>query len=368
MRYGLVAVLLASAFHAFGESLPDLLRMNDGTPVANATDWAKRRAEITELLLSREYGHLPPAPGNVRVENATAVPMFEGAATKIEAVLALGPEHRHRMRVGAFIPKGGPGPFPVVLAIEPVWIEPLWPVARKMVERGYIFAGFEKHDVDRDNADRSDGVHPLYPQYDWATLAAWAWGAMRTADYVLTLEAVDPSKLIVTGHSRAGKSALLAGALDERFTMVVPHASGAGGTGSYRAAPKGCETLELITEPERFHYWFHPRLREYAGRVNELPFDQHFLMALVAPRALLTVQGLEDKWANPSGTQLMWLAAQPAFDLLDAGPKNAAFFRPGGHDTTDEDWDVLLEFADHVYFGKPLQRDLYAKPFPDLKP
>jgi dienelactone hydrolase len=368
MRYICLALLVASAFQASADTLPDLMRLNDGSTVATAQDWAKRRAEMTELLLTIEYGHLPPAPGNFRVEGAVSTPAFDGAATETTAVLALGPGHKECIHVGLFVPRGKPGPFPVVLAIEPVWIDSLLPVARKMVERGYIFAGYEKLDLDQDDADRSDGAHPLYPRYDWATLAAWAWGAMRTTDYLLTLDSVDPAKIAITGHSRAGKTALLAGALDERFALVVPHAAGAGGTGSYRVPGPSCETLELITDPKRFHYWFHPRLREYAGRESELPFDQHFLMALVSPRALLSVQGLDDKWANPSGMQLMWLAAQPAFDLLGAGPNNAAFFRPGGHDTTDEDWGVLLEYADHVFFGKPLTHDFYARPFPDVKP
>lgn len=344
--------------------LPDPLLAADGTRVATPEDWRRRREEIADLLLDYEYGRMPSAPGNIRVENATATPALDGAATELRAVLALGPGHALRVPVGLFIPRNGKGPFPTVLAIEPVWEDHLRPVARRMVERGYIFAGFRHHAFDADNADRGDGVHPLYPGYDWATLAAWAWGTMRVADYLLTLEAVDPGQLAVTGHSRCGKTALLAGALDERFALVVPHASGAGGAGCYRRSGPDCETLELITDAQRFHYWFHPRLRAFAGREDRLPFDQHFLKALVAPRALLSIEGLGDLWANPLGTQHTWAAAQPVFDLLGAGERNAVHFRPGGHDTTDEDWDTLLEFADHVFFGKPLTREYHRPAFP----
>jgi dienelactone hydrolase len=248
----------------------------------------------------------------------------------------------------------GAGPLPVVLAVEPVWQDHLLPVAKLVAKAGYIFAGYERHDLDPDNADRSDGLHPLYPDYDWASLAVWAWGASRVVDYIEQTEAADATRIVLTGHSRAGKVALLAGALDTRIALTVPHGSGAGGAGSFRIVGQGAESLAAITEPDRFHYWFHPKLAEFAGNEELLPFDQHFLRALIAPRAVASIDGLDDRWANPDGTRAMCVAAQPVFAMLGAPRSNMACFRPGGHDMTLQDWDILLAVADNVLFQKPL--------------
>jgi dienelactone hydrolase len=334
--------------------LPDPLQLQDGTRVERPEQWKARRQEIVDLILAIEYGHLPPPPESIPVTSKEVAHIDEATATLHRAVLLLGPEQNLPMQVGYYVPDRADGPFPVVLAVEPVWEEHLYPVAKKIADAGYIFAGYQRHDLDRDDADRTDGVHPRYPTYDWASLAVWAWGALRVVDYIETVESADAGQLVLTGHSRAGKVALLAGALDSRIALTVPHASGAGGAGSFRITEKGVETLELITDPERFHYWFHPNLAKFAGRVNELPFDQHFLRALVAPRAILSVDGLEDRWANPNGTRAMRDAAQPVFDLLGAPSHNLAYFRPGGHDTTMQDWDVLLSVAEHIRSEKPL--------------
>ena len=353
----LVGFTILSAGEENGQeiaTLPNPLVMNDGTPVTTPERWQQRRAEIIDLLLTYEYGHMPPPPGTVPSGEETVEHIDDAGAELYRATLLLGPNHEVPLHIGMYIPTGRSGPFPVVLAVEPVWQDHLRPVAKLVVEAGYIFAGYERHDLDQDNADRSDGLHPLYPDYDWASLAVWAWGAMRVVDYLEQVEPADAARIVLTGHSRAGKVALLAGALDQRIALTVPHASGAGGAGSYRVVEDGVETLALITDPERFHYWFHPRLAEFAGREDELPFDQHFLRALVAPRSVLSIDGLEDQWANPEGTQTMQAAAEPVFALLEAADKNLAYFRPGGHDTTMDDWIVLLAVADHVLRGTPL--------------
>ena len=348
--------------------LPDPFLMNSGKRVRTREDWAKRRGEIIESLTHYEYGHMPPLSGAISAEITEAKPIFDGGSTKTRGTLSFGPGNKLQMRVGLYVPTTKKGPFPVVLAIEPVWMQHLEPVARLVNEHGYIFAGYERHDLDRDDDDRSDGVHPLYSDYDWASLAVWAWGAMRVVDYLHTLDEVDTAHIALTGHSRAGKTALLAGALDERITLTVPHASGAGGSGSYRILGESSESLAAITDPKRFHYWFHPRLAFFAGSESRLPFDQHFLKALVAPRGLLAVEGLEDAWANPLGTQQMHVATQPVYNFLGASDKIGIYYRCGGHDTVNDDWEALLEFADHIFFGKPTTRNFDQRPFPNEKP
>ena len=160
------------------------------------------------------------------------------------------------------------------------------PIDRELIERGYVLAVYNRTDLapDQENDPRRPpgSARLAYPQYDWATLAIWAWGGMRVLDYLETLALIDPAKIVITGHSRGGKVALLAGALDQRFALVVANGSGCGGTGSFRVQSAGSETLAAITDPKRFSYWFHPRLRTFAGQVDRLPLDQHYLRALVA--------------------------------------------------------------------------------------
>lgn len=352
----------------YSRAFPDPFLREDDTRVQTPEEWRAHRAYLIERILYWEYGHMPPAPENLRATEETTETVCDGRGTLRRATLVMGPEEKVRVRCAVFLPCGTAGPAPVVLALEPVWDESLLPVARLHLERGYGFAGFDKHDLDADSADRTDGVHPLYPECDWATLAAWAWGCMRVMDYLATLEGVDAAKVALTGHSRAGKTALLAGALDERFALVAPHASGAGGAGAYRVMGRGSETLRMITLPSRFHYWFQPRLALFADRENRLPFDQHFLKALVAPRALLCIEGQDDLWANPLGSQMTTQAAQPVFEFLGAPDRNALHIRPGGHDTTMEDWAVLLDFADHVFRGAPDDPKFHTLLDADAKP
>ena len=345
--------------------LPDVFLMNNGCRVSTLEEWKQRRLEIIDTLLHYEYGHPPPAPTSVTVEGETARDTCDGKAKAYEFVLRLNGRAGFSMRAGVIIPSRGGPRFPVIVAIDPVFQTHIEATARQLVERGYAFAGFVYHDLDNDKGDRSVGIYPHYPDSDGGSLAMWAWGAMRVADYLTTRPDIDSSKMAITGHSRCGKAALLAGALDDRFGLVAPHASGAGGAGSFRIRPKGVETLELITQPSRFHYWFSPRLRQFAGKEDRLPFDQHFLEALVAPRALLTVIGLGDAWANPQGAQQTHLAALPVFEFLNAREKAALWFREGGHDEAPRDWAALCDYADFVFFGKPLGDAFRRLPFPD---
>ena len=138
-----------------------------------------------------------------------------------------------------------------------------------------------------------------YPEYDWASLAVWAWGASRVLDYLATRPDINADQAVITGHSRTGKAALLAGALDDRFALVVPNGSGCGGAGTYRNAPKGVETLKLITLPNRWKSWLQKDFGRFGDQEARLPFDQHFMRALVAPRPVLSTDGLDDRWANP---------------------------------------------------------------------
>ncbi len=274
----------------------------------------------------------------------------------------MGPENSIPVNLGMIIPNG-PGPFPVILKNDRSIFQV--PIAEEIVNRGYIVADYARTDLDPDQNNVVGPAQAAYPDYDWATLAVWAWGGMRVIDYLITLDCVDQHKIVFTGQSRGGKTALLAGAFDDRIAVTAPNGSGCGGAGSYRILGQKPENLDDITKPSRFSYWFHPRLREFVNRENQLPFDQHYLKALVAPRALISLDALGDLWANPLGTQQTYRAAQDVFDFLDATEQNGIHFRTGGHAQNEQDFRALVDFADKVLFKKNPQRQFDQLPFPE---
>ncbi len=343
------------------QDLPGPLVMNDGSLVKSVEDWNKRREEIKAMILYYEYGHMPPAPDNMKIEEVSSAIVFDGLAQEKRLLLSMGPDHQVTCNIRTVIPKSD-HPLPV-LAQNTNKLGHI-PIEKEILKRGYMIAEYLRTDLDPDEKDIIGCAQKAYPDYDWATLAVWAWGGSRLVDYLYTVDCVDKGKIAMTGHSRGGKTALLAGAMDERIALVAPNGSGCGGAGCYRIEGEGSETLAVITDPNRFAYWFHPRFRTFADKETQLPFDQHFLKALVAPRALLSTEAFGDHWANPLGTQATYLAAMPVFELLGAAGKNGIHFREGKHEHNAEDWTALLDYADLQFFGKVTMRKFNQTPFP----
>ena len=342
--------------------LPHLFVTEAGDRVASLREWRDRRHEIAEILQYYQYGHLPPRPERIEVIDQRRRDMSDIGAVEIRMTLLIGAKARLPLRMALYLPSAtaGTGPFPILIREEHALghLEEL----PSIIDRGYGFVEYAREDLDPDKAALEGPAQKAYPEYDWATLAVWAWGAMRVVDYLETRDDVRLDQLGIIGHSRGGKMALLAGALDERFALVVANGSGAGGAGSYLLEGKDSETLELITRPDRFGYWFHPRLRWYVSRRAQLPFDQHFLKALVAPRALLCTEALGDLWANPQGTKMTSRAADAVFKWYGVIGKNALHFREGQHDLTDADWTAILDYADwHLRGVRPAATDIYRR-------
>jgi len=348
------------------EELPDPFLFLDGRRVRSLEDWQERRAEMRDLILEYEYGHVPPAPGNVRVDEELESESRYGGDMLHKAMrLSMGPENKLVTTLHLYLPQQETGPHPVIVRFG---IDDKR--ARTMTRRGYAYACFEHRELDPDTEgyDVPGPAQIAYPEYDWASLAVWAWGASRVLDYLETRPDINAGQAVITGHSRTGKAALLAGALDDRFALVVPNGSGCGGAGAYRNAPKGVETLKLITLPNRWKSWLQKDFGRFSDQEVRLPFDQHFMRALVAPRPVLSTDGLDDGWANPPGTQAAWMAAQPVFDFLGVPRNNLCHFRTGGHDQSPEDYEVLLDVADHYFRGMAISSDFSLLPEPDLRP
>jgi fermentation-respiration switch protein FrsA (DUF1100 family) len=343
------------------QELPDPFQMASGRRVASVKDWSRRREEIKAMLLYYQYGHLaPPAP--VTAHETSSRKLQVAGALERQLLMGIGADQKVTFRLILTIPDGK-GPFPAIVKGDLCWERISEAMVEAAVKRGYAVAEFDRTEIAPDSADRTKGVHALYPDYDWSTLGAWAWGFHRTVDYLIKQDFVDPKRIAVTGHSRGGKAALLAGALDERIALTAPNDSGCGGAGCYRVLGPKSEDIGAITS--RFPFWFHPRFKDFVGQVEKMPFDQHFLRALVAPRALLSTEALGDLWANPIGTQVSYTAARQVFEYLGAGERTGIFFREGKHEQNTEDWGALLDFADLQLCGRKVDRRFDKLAFPD---
>jgi len=391
--------------------LPDPLLMFDGTKVSSRDQWvAKRRPELIGLFQHYMYGRPPAAPRTIEstVERVDAG-YFAGKATKKEVTISFGPPEVPKIHLLVVVPNRPAGAKPVFLGINfcgnhtllddpliglpTVWMpdncagcrdhqateagrgtqKEVWAV-EQTIDRGYALACFYCGDVDPDHNDFSDGVHPFYvapgqqgrKPHDWGTIAAWAWGMQRAVDYLVTDPAIDKSRIAVVGHSRLGKTSLLAGALDERIALIIPHQAGCGGTAPSRH--KVGEQVKQIND--RFPHWFCDEFKKFNDDVERLPFDQHCLVALCAPRPVLLSNAEEDTWADPEGQFRVLQGADPVYRLLGSrgldgqslpGPDRlletplSYYIRTGKHAMTTGDWKVFLDFADRHIPAKPVK-------------
>lgn len=347
--------------------LPNPFRFADGQDVHTAADWERRRRELLDLIVGIEYGGLPPTPDSTRGEELHALSTRDDGARLVSVRVATGPDERCTFLLYLLVPPG-PGPFPVVLTGDACWQYATEAVAAEVIRRGYMLAQFNRVEIvpDAGSSARNTGLYRVYPEGTYGALAAWAWGYHRCVDVLASRPEVDAARIGIVGHSRGGKAVLLAGATDTRIALTAANNSGCGGAGSYRWQGPECETLAVIVRA--FPHWFGPRLQEFAGRESELPFDQHELKALVAPRALLTTEALGDLWANPTGTWQTHLAAREVYRFLGAEERLAIGYREGGHCHAPEDWRTLLDFMGWQFGGKPRPTNLSRNPFPDLPP
>jgi hypothetical protein len=341
--------------------LPDPFLAADGTRIATAAQWPAQRAHLLAQVLHYGYGH-PPAAGTVTVAVDSTSHDDALKATRRALTLSMGPLGAISVHLFLIIPDGH-GPFPAIIEGDRCWGALAEPVVAAAIARGYLLAQFDRTEIAPDKPDRSRGLYLAYPDSDGGALAAWAWGYARVIDALITLPEVDAKRVAITGHSRGGKAVLLAGALDERVALVAPNGSGCMGAGCERQLLGEVESLDRIVTV--FPYWFTPLLAQFKGHVERLPFDQHTLKALIAPRALLTTEGLGDLWANPRGTQVTFQAAQQVYRFLGCPQRIGIAYRPGKHEHNLSDWQALLDFADHQLCGRPEVRRFDVLQYPD---
>ncbi|MBQ7916465.1 MAG: hypothetical protein IJ315_06730 [Firmicutes bacterium] len=324
------------------------------------------RSEMLDILLKEEYGYLPAAPEKLSwtPRNLNDPCFCAGKATlNILDMTVTVNGTDFTWPVYVVIPTApGPHPFFIHINFRDNVPDQYMPT-EELVDRGFAVLSFCYNDVTRDNNDFTDGLAGiLYPDgkrglTDGGKIAIWAWAAQRVMDYAQTVEKLDKKVAVVCGHSRLGKTALLAGVTDERFTYVFSNDSGCSGAAISRG--KVGETVAAITQ--RFPYWFCEKYASYANSEDTMPFDQHYLTALVAPRKLYVASASLDEWADPNSEYLSCFAASQAYEQLgligfvaaDRLPAVGDCFhegnigyhmRPGMHYLGREDWNHLIDF------------------------
>jgi (4-O-methyl)-D-glucuronate---lignin esterase len=237
---------------------------------------------------------------------------------------------------------------------------------RELFHRGYAYVVFNNNDCAEDTtlrnaygswAFRTTRFYPAYPGYDWGVLAGWAWGVSRIVDYLETDPTMDKTKLIISGVSRTGKSAMIAAAFDDRLAMAAPCVTGGGGIGAYRFSGAGRGGKEGLADMmKKYPNWFSPHLHQFWGHVDQLPFDEHWFLALVAPRPFIALEGLTDQVSLENAVKQSWLGAQPVYALFGATNNLAVNYANHAHAFTPEDMKALLDFADGHLRGMKVER------------
>lgn len=322
---------------------------------------AHRRLEMLQLLCSEEYGIAPPAPAEVRVRELEChKTRFAGKGTERELLLSFDTDKgEFSFPVREVRPNGVPGKCPmfILLNFRPDVPDKYLPM-EEILDAGCGVLRVYYNDVTADADDGfTSGLAAMYDRahYTWGKLHMWAFAASRAMDYLLTADFADPARIAVVGHSRLGKTALLAAALDTRFSLVCVNDAGCSGPALARG--KTGERIADITK--RFPHWFCENYKKYAEKEEELPFDQHHLIACVAPRRVAIGTAVEDAWADTDAQYLAACAASPAWELYgkkglvhpDRLPEVGDFFsagaisfhlREGTHYFSRADWHCYL--------------------------
>ena len=359
-------------------TLPDPLVFADGRKVRTRKQWrSARRPELLALFREEMYGKAPaPFDGQhyKLVEDKTEA--LGGKAIRKQVDVFPDAAEKYCLHLLIYLPAEHKGPVPVFLGINfqgnwavcndtglkrpdmmtlyrryGAWdgITVPWPV-EQILDAGYGVVTFDRADADPDYDDGfQNGITPLiyregqnYPAPDqWGAISAWAWGPSRAMDYIETDRDIDAGKVAVIGHSRLGKTALWAGACDERFGIVISNCSGAGG-----AALSRRQFGETVMDLNRhFPHWFCGNFRKYDLNEESLPFDQHSLLALIAPRPLYVCSAEKDAWADPYGEFLSAVHASGVYRFL--GKKGLAINTMPEHDSPSMEGDI----AYHIHSG-----------------
>ncbi len=311
--------------------------------VKTRSDWKERRAEMLRMVQHYSSGPAFPQTYNARVENLKVKKIYNGKATHYTASLAVGPRHSIQYELEYIMPNTA-GPKPLLLYICPraEFANESIPWREKMIDRGYAFAWVF---VGRFQGYKAHGpVKDAFPEIKGNTMMAWVWAVNEMIDYLEKTHKID--KVIVTGTSRFGKTAAMAGALNERIDLTVPVCGGFGVrrfNGKDQKQPASAFANRC---------WSNDVFPTFAGQLNKLPIDQHFVGALIAPRGLLAIMGAENEDKNIGHIEA-YESLIPVYEWLGAKDKLGLYnHAPVGHAFVEDDYFTILDFADQIFYDK----------------
>lgn len=347
--------------------VPPLLCMKRGRTVRTVKDYEARREEIKDLLQEKQYGYIPTKPEHVKVETkATDESFCRGTAPLNQLVVHCtvdGAECSFTAR--SVIPRGKTNlPAFVLINFEGDVPHKYYP-AEEIADRGFAVFSFSIQDVCPDmSSDFKSGIgRYLVKNRRKASapgkIAIWAWAAMRLMDYIETLDFIDKESVAVIGHSRLGKTALVAGGFDERFKYVISNDSGCCGAAITRGGIG--ETINIITDV--FPFWFCPGFSKNADRYFDLGIDQNLLLGLSVPRHVMIGSAEDDLWADPNSEFLSVASLKDAYtiyakrglvfeDRLPTSPEILSqgdahyHIREGGHYLSRTDWNIYMDYIE----------------------
>ena len=385
-------------------NLPPVLETTGGRKITNRRNWERRRRpEILRLFEENVYGRMPAKPRSFhyRITEQSHSALAGKAIRKQLTLYFSEKDSNAAMNLILYLPKNA-GPAPVFIGLNfksnpSINTDPAilpsryqatkdgkiipvergvqsgrWPL-QQIIEAGFGVATAYYQDIEPDHAEGwktgirtllKDELH-IQPE-EWSALGVWAWGLSRIQDYLEKDPDVDAKKTIVTGHSRLGKAALWAAAQDQRFAIVVSNNSGEGGAALARR--NYGETIRVLNTA--FPHWFVDKYEQYNDHPENMPVDQHMLIAMAAPRPVYVASAVDDRWADPRGEFLSLQYSSPVFELYQLptikteswpGPEGINHpigtpfmhyhLRAGGHDITPYDWQQYIQFAKE-YFSR----------------
>ncbi|MDD4871858.1 MAG: acetylxylan esterase [Kiritimatiellae bacterium] len=389
-------------------TLPDPLLCADGTKVADSAAWKnKRRPELLKIFETEVYGRMQGKPAKMTFEiTSTDKNVLGGKAIRKEiTAYFLGTKNGPKMNILLYVPNEVKKPVPAFVGLnfegnhtvakDPgIKLADRWERGGKekgmrkmpgeetrgsasvpwsvdmLMAKGYALATVYYGDLEPDFAEgwkwgvrgalAKNGLDTQFAADDGGAIGIWAWGLSRILDYLETDSDIDAKHVAVMGHSRLGKTALWAGATDERFALVISNNSGCGGAAlSKRIFGETVGRINTV-----FPHWFCGNFRKYNENEKDLPVDQHELIALIAPRPVYAASAEEDKWADPRGEFLSAKNAEPVYKLFGleglcvddmpgidkpVGKTIGYHIRTGKHAVLEYDWEQYIAFADRHF-------------------
>lgn len=364
-------------------NLPELFEFSNGNKVQSLDDWKKRRVEIKKILCEEEYGLFPKShvPISVKILEEDSERYCRGKVVYKKILLTLNFESEEfSFPVCIAVPKQNrPCPAFLYVSFYDSFPNKYLPV-EEICDQGFAVVSFCYEDVTSDDDDFLNGLSKFfselivnnkvdgftienvsscfnYEKRNFGKILVWSWAAMHVMDYIEKIEEIDKNNIAIVGHSRLGKTALLTGAFDDRFRYTISNDSGQSGA----AISRGKDGERISDICKRFSYWFNSDYEKYSNNEGGMPFDQHFLLSLVAPRNLYVASASEDLWADPKSEFLSSVAISKVYELYG---KNGLIYeekfpevgtklmdgdvgyhlREGCHYLSRHDWNIFIEY------------------------